>query len=220
MNFKHKNIFFIDFDTLFSSYIKTNALKYNLSDFSNIKVILPQIENLDFIIKDVINSLSCNSVLILDSLNGLIDSLIMYNLLKKKDNYKNNNNLDTGNKSYSRSKFTGYQSLNILFLLVKKLEVKRIPIIVTVYQSAEKSKKMIYELISNKGLETNHFIRMSNLVIFLEFIEEQNKTGFTLVKKSYHTSLLNADDIFSTFDKTFQVFYPYSKWYNYDFFNL
>ena len=165
MNFKHKNIFFIDFDTLFSSYINTNALKYNLSDFPDIKIILPQIENLDFIFKDVINSLSCNSVLILDSLNGLIDSLIMYNLLKKKDKYKNNNKLDTWDKSSSRLKFTGYQSLNILFLLVKKLENKRIPIIVTVYQSTEKSKKMIYELLSNEGLETNHFIRMSNSVI-------------------------------------------------------
>jgi hypothetical protein len=220
MNFKHKNIFFIDFDTLFSSYINTNALKYGLSDFSDIKIILPQIENLDIIIKDVINSLSCNSVLILDSLNGLIDSLIMYNFLKKKDRYKNNNKLDTWDKSSSRLKFTGYQSLNILFLLVKKLENKRIPIIVTVYQSTEKSKKMIYELLSNKDLETNHFIRMSNLVIFLEFIEEQNKTGFTIIKKNYQSSLLNADDLLSTFDKTSKVFHPYSKWYYYDFFNL
>ena len=42
---------------------------------------------------------------------------------------------------------------------------------------------MIYELLSNEGLETNHFIRMSNSVIFLKFIEEQNKTGFTINKK-------------------------------------
>ena len=219
MNYKHKNIFFIDFDTIFSSYINSNALKYNLSNFSDIKIILPQIENLDFIIKDVINSLSCNSVLILDSLNGLIDSLIMYNFLKKKDRYKNNNKLDTWDKSSSRLKFTGYQSLNILFLLVKKLENKRIPIIVTVYQSTEKSKKMIYELLSNKDLETNHFIRMSNLVIFLEFIEEQNKTGFTIIKKNYHDSLSNAY-LFSTFDKSAKDFHPYSRWFYYDFFNL
>jgi hypothetical protein len=220
MNFKHKNIFFIDFDTLFSSYINTKALKYNLSDFPDINIILPQIENLDFIFKDVINSLSCNSILILDSLNGLIDSLIMYNLLKKKDKYNNNNKLDTEDKPSSRIKFTGYQSLNILFLLVKKLENKRIPIIVTVYQSTEKSKKMIYELLSNEGLETNHFIRMSNSVIFLKFIEEQNKTGFTIIKKNNHSSLATAEDVFSAFDKTSKVFHPYSKWYYYDFFNL
>jgi hypothetical protein len=220
MNFKHKNIFFIDFDTLFSSYINTNALKYNLSDFPDINIILPQIENLDFIFKDVINSLSCNSVLILDSLNGLIDSLIMYNLLKKKDKYNNNNKLDTEGKSYSRLKFTGYQSLNILFLLEKKLENKRIPIIVTVYQSTEKSKKMIYELLLNDGLETNHFIRMSNSVIFLKFIEEQNKTGFTIIKKNSHSSLSSVEDPFSTFDITSKVFHPYSKWYYCDFFNL
>ena len=79
---------------------------------------------------------------------------------------------------------------------------------------------MIYELLSNKGLETNHFIRISNLVIFLEFIEEQNKTGFTIIKKNYHSSLLYADDLFSSFDKTSKVFHPYSKWYYYDFFNL
>ncbi len=219
MNFKHKKIFFIDFDTLFSAYINTNALKYNLSDFSDIKIILPQIENLDFIFKDVINSLSCNSVLVLDSLNGLIDSLNMYYLFKKKNMYKNNNKLNNGDKTSSRLKFTGYQSLNILFLLVKKLENSKIPIIVTVYQSIEKSKKMIYELLSNKGLETNHFIRISNLVIFLEYIEEHYKTGFTIIKKNYQPNLSTAN-LFSTFDKTSKVFHPYSKWYYYDFFNL
>jgi hypothetical protein len=219
MNFKHKNIFFIDFDTIFSSYINTNALKYNMNNFPDIKIILPQIENLDFIFKDVINSLSCNSVLILDSLNGLIDSLNMYNIFKKKETYKHNNKLNSWDKTSSRLKFTGYQSLNILFLLVKKLENKRIPIVVTAYQSIEKSKKMIDEMISNKGLETNHYIRISNLVIFLEFIEKDFKTGFTIIKKNYHASLSNAD-LFSTFGKSAKDFHPYSRWFYYDFFNL
>ena len=121
MNFKHKKIFFIDFDTLFSSYINTNALKYNLSNFPDIKIILPQIENLDFIFKDVINSLSCNSVLILDSLNGLIDSLIMLNLLNKKDKYKNNNrSIDTEDKSFPRLKFRRISKSKYFIFIVKK----------------------------------------------------------------------------------------------------
>ena len=65
----------------------------------------------------------------------------------------------------------------------------RIPIIVTAYQPIERSKKMIYELISNEDLQTNHFIRISNLVLFLEFIEKDNKTGFTIVKKNLSNSI-------------------------------
>ena len=65
---------------------------------------------------------------------------------------------------------------------------------------------MIYELLSNEGLETNHFIRMSNSVIFLEFIEEQNKTGFTIIKKNSHSSLSTAEIYFQLLIKLLKFF--------------
>ncbi len=222
MTLKHKKIIFIDFDTIFSSYIHTNTLKYDLNSFPDIKITLPQIENIDLIFKEAINSLSCDTVLILDSLNGLIDSLNMFNLLKEKDKRKNNNKITTWDKKSSRVNFMGYHSLNILFLLLKKVENHKIPIVITVYQSTEKSKKMINDLLSNKGIETNHYIRLSNVVLFLEFIEEDSKTGFTVIKKYQpNLSTTTTNNILpSSINKNSKVFYPYSRWYYHDFFNL
>ena len=217
MNFKHQKIFYMDFDTIFSSYIQNNTLKYDLNTFSNLKIVLPQIENIEAIFKDALNSLSCTSILILDSLNGLIDLLNMLNLSKLKNKNKNNTAeaaTATDNKKFPRYKSGGYQSLNILFLLLKKIENNEIPIIVTAYQPIERSKNMIFELISNKDSQTNHFIRISNLVLFLEFIEKDNKTGFTLIKKNLSNSIT------LSFDKNSRVFYPYSKWYCYNFFKI
>ncbi len=226
LNYKQKSIFYIDFDTIFSSYIQTKTLKYDLSFFSDFKLILPRIENIEILFKEAINSLSSNSILILDSLNGLIDCLNMLNLLKLKNKNKNKNKTIVVDKKSSKYRFAGYQSLNILFLLLKKIENKNIPIVVTVYQSIEKSKKMISELLSNNGFETNHFIRISNMVLFLEFIEEDYKTGFTIMKKNFQpnnttgTISLPTLSSSSSSDKNSLVFYPYSRWYYYNYFNL
>ncbi|MDQ6722667.1 MAG: hypothetical protein M3Z01_00145 [Thermoproteota archaeon] len=209
VNSKQKNIFFIDFDTVFSSYIHTKIFKYDVNNFPDFKIVLPRIENIDLIFKEAINSLSNNSILILDSLNGLIDCLNMLNFLKLKNKNK------VADKKSSKYKFAGYQSLNILYLLLKKIENKNIPIVVTVYHSVEKSKKMISELLSNKDFKTNHFIRIANLVIFLEFNEIDSKTGFTIMKKNYQPIPFSYES-----GKKHKVFYPYSKWYYYNFVNL
>ncbi len=206
----------MDFDTIFSSYIQNNTLKYNFNDFSDLKIVLPTIENLSVVFKDAIDSLSCTSILILDSLNGLFDLLNTLNILKNKNIHKNNT-ADAAVVENKRSpiyKSAGYQSLNILFLLLKKIEIDEIPIIVTMYQPIERSKNMIFELISNTDFQPNHFIRISNLVLFLEFIEKDNKTGFTIIKKNLSNSITLSFDINSC------NFYPYSKWYYYNFFNL
>ena len=172
---------------------------------------------MDFFIKDMVNSLSCNSILILDSLNGLIDSLNMLNLYKMK-----NKKLTEGTKA-SRQKLGGYQSLNILSLLLKKTENKRIPIVITIYQSLERSKKMVHELLlNNDNLESNnHFLRISTNVVFLEFSEEEHRTGLTLIKKnspfSYSSS---SSSYYSDSSTTYaNICFPYSRWFYYNFIN-
>ncbi len=226
LNYKQKSIFYIDFDTIFSSYIQTKTLNYDLSFFSDFKLILPQIENMELIFKEVISSLSPNSILILDSLNGLIDCLNIWNLLKSKNkNTNKNKSTIVVDKKSSKYRSAGYQSLNILFLLLKKIENKNIPIVVTVYQSIEKSKKMINELLSNQDFKTNHFIRISNMILFLGFMEENYKTGYTIMKKNFQPNNTNTISLptlsssFSSSDKNSPVFYPYSRWYYYNYFN-
>ena len=77
---------------------------------------------------------------------------------------------------------------------------------------------MILELLTTRDFETNHFIRMSNMVLFLEFDKKDCKTEFTILKKNNHDifpiSALSADDNNNTISN---VFNPYSKWFYFNF---
>lgn len=211
LNCKQRKILFIDFDTTFSSYFQnTVTLAYDKSDFSDFRIVLPGIKNMDLFIKDMVNSLTCNSILILDSLNGLIDSLNLLNLYKMKNKKQNE-----GTKA-SKQKSGGYQSLNILSILLKKTENKKIPIVITIYQSFERSRKMVNELLlNNDDLEpNNHFLRISSNVLFLEFDEGKDRTGLTLLKKNspvYYSSTS------IPLTKYANIFFPYSRWLYYNF---
>jgi hypothetical protein len=146
----------------------------------------------------------------------------MLNFSKLKSNAKTKERED--NRA-SKHKSAGHQSLNILFLLLKKIESCKVPIVVTVYQPLEKSKKMIQELLSIKkeekgggggggGAQTNHFVRISNSILFLEFIEEDLKTGFTIIKNDGSSSFSSPSG------KNVKTFYPYSTWHYYNFTNV
>jgi midasin (ATPase involved in ribosome maturation) len=173
-----------------------------MGDFSDLEIMLPYTNNIESTIQSVINSLSCNSILFLDSLNGLVDCLNISNL------YKMGNKRTSGKKTM-RFKSAGYQSFNILSLLLKKVENKKIPIILTIYQSIEKSKKMVNEWLLDGNLESkNHFVRISNAVLFLEFSENDGRTGFTIIKKKSSLSPSSANHASPLQD----VFIPYSKW--------
>jgi hypothetical protein len=203
----------MDFDTVFSSYLQTKTLKFDKSDFSDLTIILPRIENIAKAFKELLSTISCNSIIIIDSLNGLMDSLNMLNLSELKSNAKTKEGED--NRA-SKHKSAGHQSLNILFLLLKKIESCKVPIVVTVYQPIEKSKKMIQELLSIKeekeGAQTNHFVRISKSILFLEFIEEDLKTGFTIIKNDGSPSPPSGKNV--------KTFYPYSTWHYYNFTNI
>ena len=187
---------------------------------NNIKIILPTVNNVESVFTEIISSISNNSILILDSLNGLIDCLNLLNISKLKDRDKNSISTSSTlevNKLSSKYSFASYQSFNILFFLLKKIESNRIPIVVTKYQSIEKSHNMILELLTTRDFETNHFIRISNMVLFLEFDKKDCKTTFTVLKKNNHAVFsLSAlsDDNNNTISN---VFNPYSKWFYFNF---
>lgn len=187
-------------------------------DIDSLKIILPTINNIELIFTEIISSISDNSLLILDSLNGLIDCLNLLNISKLKDTDKNSSSLAI-NKISSKYSYAAYQSFNILFLLLKKIESNRIPIVVTKYQSLEKSQNMILELLNTRDFETNHFIRISDLVLFLEFDQRDCKTEFTVIKKNDHdvSSLSSISYKTTTNTSVSDVFYPYSRWFYFDF---
>jgi hypothetical protein len=144
--------------------------------------------------------------------------LNLLNISKLKDTDKNSSSLAI-NKISSKYSYAAYQSFNILFLLLKKMESNRIPIVVTKYQSLEKSQNMILELLNTRDFETNHFIRISDLVLFLEFDQRDCKTEFTVIKKNdYDVSSLSSTS-YKTTTNTYvsDVFYPYSRWFYFNF---
>jgi hypothetical protein len=172
----------------------------------------------------LIKSITDDSLLILDSLNGLIDSLNIMNNFELQGNKKN-----ILKNKHAIFHVASYQSFNILFLLMKKIENTKIPLIVTKYQSLEKTKKMILDLLCFNDLETNHFMRISNLVLFLEFFEKDFKTGFTILKKkglpifpNSYTSLISpsSSTIINLSDRSHENFFPYSKWYYFNFIDV
>ena len=77
-------------------------------------------ENIAKAFKEILNTISCNSIVVIDSLNGLMDSLNMLNLPKIKNSKANE---EGEGKKTPKHKSAGHQSLNILFLLLKKIEV-------------------------------------------------------------------------------------------------
>jgi hypothetical protein len=193
----------------------------------NFKIISPTINNIELIFTEIISSISDNSLLILDSLNGFIDCLNLLNISKLKDRDKNSSSSSSSsldiNKISSKYSYAGYQSFNILFLLLKKIENSRIPIVVTKYQSLEKSQNMILDLLTTRDFETNHFIRISDLVLFLEFDQRDCKTEFTIIKKNDQgiSSLSEPTSDKTDTDTTTNVgsdnFKPYSGWFHFNF---
>jgi len=190
----------------------------------NFKIISPTINNIELIFTEIISSISDNSLLILDSLNGFIDCLNLLNISKLRDRDKNSSSSSLEiNKISSKYSYAGYQSFNILFLLLKKIENNRIPIVVTKYQSLEKSQNMILDLLTTRDFETNHFIRISDLVLFLEFDQRDCKTEFTIIKKNDQgiSSLSEPTSDKTDADTTTNVgsdnFKPYSGWFHFNF---
>jgi hypothetical protein len=205
----------VDFDTVFSSYLQTKTLKFDSSDFSDFTVILPRAENIAKAFKELLSAASCNSIIIIDSLNGMMDSLNMQNPSKIKNNAKTKEKGNKEDNGASGHMSAGHKGLNILFLLLKRIESCKIPIVVTVYQPIQKSKQMIQELLLSDGedeAQTNHFARISNSILFLEFFEEDSKTGITVIKNVGNSSQ-------SPSGKSAGTFYPYSVWHYYDFVN-
>jgi hypothetical protein len=191
----------------------------------NFKIISPTINNIELIFTEIISSISDNSILILDSLNGFIDCLNLLNISKLKDRHNSSSSSSSLeiNKISSKYSYAGYQSFNILFLLLKKIENSRIPIVVTKYQSLEKSQNMILDLLTTRDFETNHFIRISDLVLFLEFDQRDCKTEFTIIKKndqgisSLSEPTSDKTDIDTNTNVGSDNFKPYSGWFHFNF---
>jgi len=117
----------------------------------------------------------CNSLIVIDSLNGLLDYFNFYR--NEISNYEKKNvdgfkSIDLLNATYS--KHAGYKTLNLIKILFEAFTKKQIPVIITSYHSQSIIDRLLFETITDDALpyqENNHFRRISNLVTLLEYFD-------------------------------------------------
>ena len=193
--FKGWNILIMDFDTQLSSLMNNQVLCSNCDPCPNLEIFLPYQITHSAMVDKFIEYDKCNSLIVIDSLNGLLDYFNFYgnneitNYDKNVEDFKRPPRL----KRTAR-KHAGYKSLNLIKILFECHTNKEIPVIITSYQSQSSIDRLMFETISEDVFpyqENNHFRRISNLVSLLEYFQEKDDLFITILKKSLGSSYKN-----------------------------
>lgn len=182
--YKKSKILFLDFDTQFTAFQANDLLDLNFKTVPGLEIFLPYSSSVEGIIDKILQFDKFNSLIVLDSLNGLIDyfSLPADN---SRDTVKKSSHSNLNKNQQIYSKFAGYKSLIFLSLLLQESALKTTPQVVTYYQSPTSIDRLKLEIISNKKLgkqEDNHFRRISNKVILVEYDEQVENFRATVIK--------------------------------------
>ena len=133
-------------------------------------MILPYVLSFQTLIDEIINHCNLDSLIVIDSLNGLLDYLEIHfypngnNSTKIKID-KNISKMDNLNGSIKHAGYKGFSILNILF---QNQFLKNTPVVITSYISKRGLDNLIRELVvldDNKSRNRNHFRRISNSVL-------------------------------------------------------
>lgn len=196
--FRSWNILIMDFDTQLSSLFNNNLLCSDRDNRLNLEIFLPYQISHNAMVDKFLEYNKCNSLIVIDSLNGLLDYFNFYkneisNYEKKNvDGFKSIDLLNT-----TSSKHAGYKTLNLIKILFEAFTKKQIPVIITSYQSQSTIDRLIFETITDDALpyrENNHFRRISNLVTLLEYFQDNDDLFITILKK---TDDLTSDSLIS-----------------------
>ena len=193
--FRGWKILVMDFDTQLSSLMNNQVLCPNCDPHPNLEIFLPYQITHSVMVDKFIEYDKCNSLIVIDSLNGLLD---YFNL--DGNNEISNNDKYVANFKHTRlnrvnAKHAGYKSLNLLKILFQCHANKEIPVIVTSYQSQSSIDRLMFETISDESIpyqENNHFRRISNVVSLLEYFQDKDDLFMTILKKTtgpYNTTL-------------------------------
>ena len=181
------NILVMDFDTQLTSLINNQFIFSDRDPQPNLEIFLPYQITHSILVDKFVEYNKCNSLIVIDSLNGLLDYF----------NFGGNNEVTSNHKYVEKSKgFTslnrttgkhaGYKSLNLLKILFQFHADKEIPVVITSYQSQSSIDRLIFETISEESYpyqENNHFRRISNLVSLLEYFQDKDDLFVTILKK-------------------------------------
>ena len=196
--FRSWNILIMDFDTQLSSLFNNNLLCSDRDTRLNLEIFLPYQISHNAMVDKFFEYNKCNSLIVIDSLNGLLD---YFNFYKNEISNYEKKNVD-GFKSIdllnpTSSKHAGYKAFNLIKILFEAFTKKQIPVIITSYQSQSTIDRLIFETITDDALpyqENNHFRRISNLVTLLEYFQDKDDLFITILKK---TDDLTSDSLIS-----------------------
>ena len=196
--FRSWNILIMDFDTQLSSLFNNNLLCSDRDTRLNLEIFLPYQISHNAMVDKFLEYNRCNSLIVIDSLNGLLDYFNFYR--NEISNYEKKNvdgfkSIDLLNATYS--KHAGYKTLNLIKILFEAFTKKQIPVIITSYHSQSIIDRLLFETITDDALpyqENNHFRRISNLVTLLEYFQDKDDLFMTILKK---TNVLTSDGLIS-----------------------
>jgi hypothetical protein len=179
------NILVMDFDTQWTSLMNNQLLCSNYDPHPNLEIFLPYRITHSAIVDKLIEYKKCNSLVIIDSLNGLLDYFNFYGIYELSNSDKN---LVGGfNRTAGKHPHPGYRSFNMIKILFQCCASKQIPVIITSYQSQSSIDLLMFETISDVAFpyqENNHFRRISNLVSLLEYFQDKDDLFMTILKRT------------------------------------
>ena len=183
--FRGWNILVMDFDTQWTSLMNNQLICLNCDPHPNLEIFIPYQTTHNVIVDKLVEYENCNSLIIIDSLNGLLDYFNFYGINELSNSDKN---LAGGfNRTVGKHPHPGYRSFNMINILFQCCASKQIPVIITSYQSQSSIDRLMFETISEVAFpyqENNHFRRISNLVSLLEYFQDKDDLFMTILKKT------------------------------------
>lgn len=189
-----KNNLIIDFDTQLTNLMINNSFGYKLELFNKTEILLPYEITLHSIMDKISDYFVVDSLIIVDSLNGLVDYFRTYFSHKKRYNSKSQSGgkqLPLDRHFGSSNQDAGYFAFSFLNILFGYHAARNMPIVLTSYISQRSLTKLIMELEKtghNHPIEKNHFLRFSDTVSYIASLDDHNTTLVATVVKKRSTN--------------------------------
>ncbi|WP_134482692.1 hypothetical protein [Candidatus Nitrosocosmicus franklandus] len=185
-----KNNLIIDYDTQLTNLKINNSFGYKLELFNKTEILLPYEITLHSMMDKISDYFAVDSLIVIDSLNGLVDYFRTYFSHKNKYNSKTQSGgkqLSLDGHFGSSNQDAGYFAFSLLNILFGYHSVKNIPMVLTSYISQRSLTKLIMDLEKtgyNYSMEKNHFLRFSDTVSYIASLDDHNTTLVsTIIKK-------------------------------------
>ncbi len=183
----YENTLLVDFDTNLTNLKRNTIVGSEYSMFERTEVSLPYEITFQTLLDKITRYCDLNSLIVIDSLNGLIDyfGIPFHRIEYVEDKTKLEKNM-LNNHDQLTNKHGGYKGFSLLKILFQNQFLNEMPIVLTSYISKRSLDNLIMEIVTwdydGKGNDRNHFRRISNSVVCLGQITNDPGLGVTLIK--------------------------------------